>query len=125
DVPDPEHGWGRSCSEFAAPAVLIGPHAAPLGMRLYTGEMFPKKYQNALFLARHGPWNKTKKYAADVLAIVIDDKGKATEVEPFRTGRVGGNRDRGRAAEGLGMRDGSLLASDARNGAIYRITSEK
>jgi len=125
DVPDPEHGWGRSCSEFAAPAVLIGPHAAPLGMRFYTGEMFPKKYQNAIFLARHGPWNKTKKYAADVVAIFIDDKGKVTEVEPFLTGLVESNSYLGRPADVLVMKDGSLLVSDDHNGAIYRITYEK
>ena len=25
-------------------------------MRFYTGKMFPEKYRNAIFVARHGPW---------------------------------------------------------------------
>ena len=43
------------------PATLLGPHSAPLGMRFYTGKMFTAKYQGAIFIARHGPWNRTKK----------------------------------------------------------------
>jgi glucose/arabinose dehydrogenase len=34
-----------------------------LGLTFYTGKMFPAKYQGAMFIARHGPWNRTKKYA--------------------------------------------------------------
>ena len=45
DFADPEFGWGKSCADFAKPAALLGPHAAPLGMRFYTGKMFPSKYQ--------------------------------------------------------------------------------
>jgi len=38
---DSEFGWGRSCDEFTKPIGLLGPHAAALGMRFYTGGMFP------------------------------------------------------------------------------------
>ena len=41
DFLDPEFGKGRSCKEFDAPALKLGPHIAPLGMRFYTGTMFP------------------------------------------------------------------------------------
>ena len=47
NIPDPEFGWGHSCSEFVPPVGLMGPHAASLGMRFYTGKMFPKSYKNA------------------------------------------------------------------------------
>ena len=125
-ITDPEFGWGHSCDEFAKPAAVLGPHAAPLGMRFYTGKMFPKKYQGAIFLTRHGPWNKTKKYAADVVAVFIDKKGHA-RVEPFLTGLVDEttNSYRGRPADVMVMKDGSLLVSDDHNGAIYRITYGK
>ena len=56
---DPGLGWGKDCKDYVKPALTIGPHAAPLGMRFYTGRMFPAKYRNAIFLTRHGPWNKT------------------------------------------------------------------
>ena len=39
---DPEYGWGHTCSEFTAPAALLGPHTASLGMRFYTGTQFPE-----------------------------------------------------------------------------------
>ena len=68
---DPEFGWGKSCDDYVKPAALLGPHAAPLGMRFYTGTMFPAKYRNAIFIARHGPWNRTKKYA-DVSVAYVD-----------------------------------------------------
>ena len=61
NIPDPEFGWGHSCSEFTAPVGLMGPHAAALGMRFYTGNMFPKSYKNVIFVARHGSWNRSKK----------------------------------------------------------------
>jgi cytochrome c553 len=38
DFADPEFGWGKSCAEYVKPAVLLDPHAAPLGMRFYTGK---------------------------------------------------------------------------------------
>ena len=124
NIVDPEFGWGKSCSEFTAPVALLGPHSAALGMRFYTGKMFPAKYQNAIFLTRHGPWNKTQKYAADVVAIFPDGKGGA-RMEPFLTGLVENNEYLGRPADVMVMKDGSLLVSDDHNGAIYRVTYKK
>jgi len=118
---DPDYGWGKSCKDYVKPALLIGPHAAPLGMRFYTGKMFPKKYHNAIFLTRHGPWNRTQKYAADVVAVFIDAKGHA-RMEPFLTGLVENNQYLGRPADVMVMKDGSLLVSDDHNGAIYRVS---
>ncbi len=121
---DPVHGWGKSCKDYVKPALTIGPHAAPLGMRFYSGKMFPAKYQNAIFLTRHGPWNRTEKYAADVVAIFIDAKGNA-KMEPFLTGLVENNAYLGRPADVMVMKDGSLLVSDDHNGAIYRVSYGK
>jgi len=87
--------------------------------------MFPQKYQNAIFIARHGPWNRTKKYAADVVVAFIDGKGNVTKVEPFLTGLVENNQYLGRPADVLVMKDGPLLVSDDHNGAIYRVTYGK
>src|SRR6266850_2016845 len=95
---DPQFGWGKDCKNYVKPALTIGAHAAPLGMRFYTGKMFPEKYHNAIFLTRHGPWNRTQKYAADVVAIFIDAKGNA-KMEPFLTGLVENNGYLGRPAD--------------------------
>jgi glucose/arabinose dehydrogenase len=119
---DPEFGWGKSCDDATPPIHLLGPHAGALGMRFYTGSMFPAKYQNAIFIARHGPWNRTKKYAADIQVAFLKDDGTIASVEPFLTGWVENNGYLARPVDVLVRRDGSLLVSDDHNGAIYRIT---
>ena len=61
NIPDQEFGWGHSCEEFTKPIALLGPHAAALGMRFYTGSMFPAAYRNQIIIARHGSWNRSTK----------------------------------------------------------------
>jgi glucose/arabinose dehydrogenase len=125
DFADPEFGWGKACADFVKPVTLLGPHSAPLGMRFYTGKMFPSRYQGAIFIARHGPWNRTKKFAADVVVAFPDKNGAVTRVEPFLTGLVENNAYLGRPVDVLVMKDGSLLVSDDHNGAVYRVTYSK
>ena len=36
----------------------LGPHAGALGIKFYTGNMFPKQYQNVAFVVRRGSWNR-------------------------------------------------------------------
>ena len=122
DIADSEFGWGKDCSQYVKPAALLGPHSAPLGMKFYSGSMFPKRYQGAIFIARHGPWNRTKKYAADVVVAWPDGKGGVSKVEPFLTGLVENNEYIGRPVDLLILKDGSLLVSDDFNGAVYRIS---
>ena len=120
NVPDPEFGWGKKCSDYVKPAALLGPHAGSLGLKFYDGKMFPAKYRGAMFIARHGPWNRTVKYS-DVSVAWPDGKGGA-KVEPFMTGFVENNQYLGRPVDFLVMKDGSLLVSDDHAGAIYRIS---
>jgi len=56
---DPEHNAGRPCSELSPPARELGPHVAAIGMRFYTGRMFPEKYRGGIFIAEHGSWNRS------------------------------------------------------------------
>ena len=120
NIPDPEFGWGKSCDDYTKPVAFTGPHAGTLGMTFYTGKMFPAKYRGAMFIARHGPWNRTKKYA-DVQVAFPDGKG-GVKLEPFLTGFVENNSYLGRPVDFLVMKDGSLLVSDDHAGAIYRIS---
>jgi glucose/arabinose dehydrogenase len=122
---DPEFGWGRSCHEFTPPIALTGPHSAGLGLRFYTGTMFPKKYKNAIFLARRGSWNRTNKFGGDVVAIFLNKDGTVRSIEPFITGFIENNNYIGRPVDVELMADGSLLVSDDFNGAIYRVTYGK
>ncbi len=110
------------CSGVIMPAALTGPHSAGLGIKFYTGAMFPASYKNVAFIARHGSWNREKKFGYDVVVARING-GKAT-IEPFLTGLLDekGNAFHGRPSYVLQMKDGSLLVSDETSGAVYRIT---
>jgi glucose/arabinose dehydrogenase len=122
NVPDDQYGWGHKCSEFETPVALIGPHAGALGMRFYTGKMFPREYRNAIFIARHGSWNKTAKIGGDILVVKLNPDGSVKSSQPFLTGFLQDNSYIGRPVDVEVMKDGSLLVSDDYAGAIYRIS---
>ena len=125
NIADPEFGWGKSCSEFTAPVGLLGPHSAALGMRFYTGSMFPRAYRNVAVIARHGSWNRSNKVGGDLVIAKLNRDGTMKSLEPFLTGFVEDNKYIGRPVDVLQLKDGSLLVSDDWNGAVYRITYGK
>ena len=128
DFLDPEFGKGRSCKEFDAPAAKLGTHIAPLGMRFYTGKMFPAEYRNNIFIAMHGSWNRTTKQGYNITRVTLDAKGKP-KMQPFLTGFLQDEKADppmwGRPVDVLQMKDGSLLFSDDYNGILYRISYAK
>ena len=121
-IPDPDIKKPNPCVGVTLPAATLGPHAAALGMRFYTGNMFPAAYKNTAFIARRGSWNRTKKFGYDVVQAKING-GKAT-ITPFLTGFLDAKTDAfwGRPVDVLQMPDGALLVTDEQNGAIYRIS---
>ena len=129
DTPDPEYGKHRSCSEFAPPALKLGAHIAPLGMKFYTGKMFPPEYRNNIFIAMHGSWNRSTKQGYNVTRVVVNDKGKVIKSAPFLTGFLQDEKGDppmwGRPVDVLVMRDGALLVSDDYNGILYRVSYAK
>ncbi len=120
DISDPEFGQLRACKEFAAPTVKLGAHVAPLGMRFYTGGMFPATYKNNIFIAENGSWNRRQKTGYRVVRVVTE-KGKPPQREVFAEGWLQGQSAWGRPADVLVMPDGALLVSDDQAGVIYRI----
>ncbi|NGZ94640.1 MAG: sorbosone dehydrogenase [Nitrospira sp. WS110] len=118
---DPEYGHKHPCREFAAPAAELGPHVASLGMRFYTGDMFPKEYRDQIFIAEHGSWNRSEKIGYRVTVVSRDERGH-THYSVFAEGWLQGQRAWGRPVDVLVMPDGALLVSDDMAGVIYRIT---
>ena len=125
DTLDPEHGKGRSCAEFMPPALKLGPHIAPLGMRFYTGKMFPAEYRNRIIIANHGSWNRSNKIGFNLMQVTLDAQGKAVKYEPFAEGWAEGNNYWGRPVDVQVMADGALLVSDDVAGALYRISYKR
>lgn len=121
-IKDPEFGGKRPCADFVAPAEKMGPHVAPLGLKFYTGSMFPADYKNQLFIARHGSWNRKLKIGYDIALVkVINNKPAGKEV--FASGWLDDATQKawGRPVDVLLLPDGSMLVSDDQANVIYRI----
>jgi glucose/arabinose dehydrogenase len=128
DTPDPQFGKNRNCAEFTPPKLKLGGHVAPLGIRFYTGNMFPAAYKNNALIAQHGSWNRTVKQGYNVVRVNVDAKGKL-KTEPFLEGFLTDEKADppmwGRPVDVLQMPDGAVLVSDDYNGIIYRVSYKK
>lgn len=127
DVKDPEFGDKRPCSDFVAPADKLGPHVAPLGLKFYTGTMFPEKFRGQLFVAEHGSWNRSKKIGYNVSLVTMDGSNKVSGHEVFASGWLDDAKQDawGRPVDVLPLEDGSMLVSDDKANVIYRISYQK
>jgi glucose/arabinose dehydrogenase len=120
-IPDPKFGKKRKCDEFVPPVAELGPHVASLGMRFYTGKMFPNAYRNQVFIAEHGSWNRSVPIGYRITVVRIQDN-RAVSYDVFADGWLQRGRVWGRPVDVLVTPDGALLVSDDRAGAIYRIS---
>ncbi len=117
-----------ACKGVTRPALLMGAHAAVMGVKFYTGTMLPAEYQNTLFVARKGSWNRSKPNGFDVVNVRAGADGGSAKMAPFLTGFSESSDSYkfwGRPAYVAQLPDGSLLVSDEQMGAIYRISYSK
>jgi len=121
EMSDPKFGEGKDCSDYRSPAQKLGPHVASLGVKFYTGDMFPAKYQGQAFIAEHGSWNRSKKIGYRVTLVDLED-GVPVSYEPFATGWLENESVSGRPVDLLILPDGSMLLSDDHAGKLYRIS---
>lgn len=121
NVHDPEF-WAKRPRDvaFIMPAKELPAHVAALGMRFYDGEMFPDKYQNGIFIAEHGSWNRSSKIGYRVTFVSLD-RGAVNSYTTFASGWMENENIWGRPADVEIAPDGSLLVSDDFAGCIYRI----
>lgn len=120
-ISDPGFGKARRCEEFAAPAMELGPHVAALGMRFYTGTMFPDEFRNQIVIAEHGSWARSEPIGYRVMLVRVEDR-LAPAYEPFAEGWLRDGRAWGRPVDLLVMPDGAMLVSDDKADVIYRIS---
>ncbi|HEX9650945.1 MAG TPA: PQQ-dependent sugar dehydrogenase, partial [Cyclobacteriaceae bacterium] len=120
---DPEFGIERTCDEFVNPELNFIAHTAPLGMRFYSGNMFPSSYRNQILVAQHGSWNRSTKSGYKVLLVTVENN-KAVKDEIFIEGWLNEATQAvwGRPVDILQLEDGSILISDDHAGLIYRVT---
>jgi len=123
-IKDEDFGNKRPCSDFVKPAQNLGAHVAPLGLKFYTGKMFPAEYKNQIILAEHGSWNRSKKSGYKLSLVKVGADSKATSYTTFASGWMDDATQKvwGRPVDVLLLPDGSLLVSDDQANVIYRIT---
>ena len=123
DTPDPEFGHKFSCDDFQKPVLGLGPHTAPLGLSFCSASSWPSEYQNNLFIARHGSWNRTKKIGYDVVRVRKDSLTQTYTYTPFLSGWLNTDTDDvwGRPVDIKFYIDGSMLISDDYADVIYRV----
>src|SRR6185295_19469239 len=119
-IPDPQFGAKHPCSELVSPAIDLAPHVAAIGMRFYTGAMFPEAYRGQIFIAEHGSWNRSQPIGYRVTLVRLQGD-RAVSYEPFAEGWLSRGDSWGRPVDVQVLADGSLLVSDDAAGAIYRI----
>ena len=122
-VKDPNFGSKHPCGMFVPPVQKLGPHVAPLGVKFYTGDMFPSSFHKDAFIARHGSWNRSQKIGYDVVLVNLEGK-QSRGMEVFATGWLDESKQEawGRPVDVLILDDGSMLISDDTANVIYRIS---
>ncbi len=121
NIKDPEFGT-KDCTDFKEPAWTFKAHMAPLGLRFYSGEMFPSRYQQRLFVAQHGSWNRSKPHGYRIASLTLK-AGKVIKEQSFISGWLRPDEKvLGRPTDILQMPDGSLLITDDSLGVIYRVS---
>lgn len=123
NIPDPEFGKQKNCSDFTPPVKLLGPHVASLGMKFNKENKFPPEYKNAIFIAEHGSWNRSIPIGYRVSVVKMDANGNSMDPVPFAYGWLQNEKEvNGRPVDVAFLKDGSLLVSDDYNGVIYKIS---
>jgi glucose/arabinose dehydrogenase len=119
------------CKNVIEPKVQMQAHSAPLGLAFYEGSQFPSDYQNNIFVAFHGSWNRSIPTGYKVVRVKLDDRGQPQGgAQDFITGWIApGETKKGRwMGRPVGIvfgSDGSMYLSDDSTGVIYRITYSK
>ncbi len=119
------------CQSVLEPKVQMQAHSAPLGLAFYEGSEFPVEYQNNIFVAFHGSWNRSVPTGYKIVRVKLDDKGRPVGgAQDFITGWLApGETKKGRwMGRPVGIAfggDGAMYLSDDAGGVIYRITYGK
>lgn len=134
-VLSPEYGGDGNkqdrCSGKEQPLFAFPAHWAPNAVLFYTGNMFPAKYHNGVFIAFHGSWNRApmKQGGFNVVFLPFRNGRPTGNYEIFADGFTGTsgpvngpNQAKYRPCGLAQGPDGSLYISDSKKGRIWKIT---
>ena len=122
--PDPRHKdeHPELAGKVIVPDVLLQAHMASLALTFYNGPTFPARYQNQIFAAEHGSWNRANPTGYKVIMTPVHAGKAAGEFDDFMTGFVTADGHVwGRPVGVATTKDGALLVSDDGSGTIWRV----
>jgi glucose/arabinose dehydrogenase len=100
------------CADTYAPEIELPAHVAPLGLAQLPDD--------SLLVAYHGSWNSSVPVGYKVVRLTLPAFGPV-QSEDFLTGFLKDGSALGRPVDVLPMPDGSVLVSDDKAGAIWRV----
>lgn len=118
--PSPEYPK-YDCSRMRRPALLLAPHAAPLGMIRYTGAKLPG-LNGKLLLAYHGYRARGHRIVAVAAGPGGAVSGGESDVVSGWT-RLAGTRPQGFPAALIELPDGSVLIAEDQNRGLIRLST--
>ncbi len=108
------------CAGTEPPAVALQAHSAALGLRFLSDPSWPVSYQNDLFIAFHGSWNRTVPTGYKVVR--VDANGKVSDFITGwldeKTGEVWGRR------VDILFANNRMYITDDSSGSIYEVCYE-
>lgn len=120
EIPDPDFAAGRACDEFTPPVRQLGAHTTPLGLKFYTGQMFPPDYRGQIFVAEHGSWNRDDPIGYRIM-LARRERDQIVDYRPFATGWLHDGEVWGRPVDIVLLPSGAMLVSDDKGNRIFRI----
>ena len=125
-ISDPQFGSEAACEGVVDPVVEMQAHSAPLGLAFSQGvaTAFPPPYDNGLYVAFHGSWNRTVPTGYKIVFIPLEGS-EPGPVQDFAAGWLKNDGTVwGRPVDLLFGADGALYVSDDSSGFIYRIFAQ-
>lgn len=112
-------------SKAIVPDVALGSHTASLGLAFYDKNQFPSRYQNGVFVAQHGSWNRSSLSGYKVVFVPFTNGKPSGQPEDFLTGFVADQSKAevfGRPVGLSVLKDGSLLVADDASNTIWKVS---
>ena len=106
--------------EFTPPVRQLGAHTTPLGLKFYTGQMFPPDYRGQIFVAEHGSWNRDDPIGYRIM-LARRERDQIVDYRPFATGWLHDGEVWGRPVDIVLLPSGAMLVSDDKGNRIFRI----
>src|SRR3990167_1321900 len=108
------------CQQSTPTTIDLQAHSAPLGLTFLTSKKWPSEYQNNLFVAYHGSWNRSVPTGYKIVRHKFDNKGNYLGAEDFITGWLK-DRDVSGRPTGILQKDDALFIADDKAEVVYRV----